>query len=148
MWSPLPPRSLERIIRREMRQAKLPARGGDSCGLLWAYKWCSRALSSLSGGRPKTGAWSCEELGAWSYEISRAEEEPPSRPLFSRARACPCPRRLCYEKLMPAAHAVVLGPEAPPPRLCTAQLRPVRRAQAAGGNRRYRSIRPTQRTGS
>ena len=43
----------------------------------------------------------------------------PSRPLFSRARACPCPRRLCYEKPMPAAHAVVLGPEGPPNFYCS-----------------------------
>ena len=44
------------------------------------------------------------------YEQRRS----PSRPLFSQARACPCPRRLCYEKTMPAAHAAVLGPVVPP----------------------------------
>ena len=51
------------------------------------------------------------ELGATKFHEQRRS---PSRPLFSRARACPCPRRLCYEKLMPAAHAVALGPEVPP----------------------------------
>ena len=38
----------------------------------------------------------------------------PSRQIFSRVRACPCPRLFCHEKPMPAAHAVVLGPEVPP----------------------------------
>jgi len=50
-------------------------------------------------------------LGAMKFHKQRGG---PSRPLFSRARACPCPRRLCCEKIMPAAHAVVLGPKASP----------------------------------
>ena len=45
---PTAPRSLE-IIRREMRQAE-PLRGAGQRRLLWAYKWCSGALScSLRG---------------------------------------------------------------------------------------------------
>ena len=53
----------------------------------------------------------CLELLAMNFHEQRRG---PSRPLFSRARACPCPRRLCYEKPMPAAHAVALGPERAP----------------------------------
>ena len=55
---------------------------------------------------------SCE-LGAWSYETSRAEEDSYQAAFLSSARL-PFPRRLCYGKLMPAAHAVVLGREVPP----------------------------------
>ena len=64
------------------------------------------------------------------------------RPLFSQARACPCPRRLCYEKQMPAAHAVVLGPE-PPPRyvpLSSAQCTGLRRQAAIAVRGRWLGI--------
>ena len=51
------------------------------------------------------------ELGAMKFHEQRRG---PSRLLFSQARACPCPRRLYYERPMPAALAVAFGPRVPP----------------------------------
>ena len=82
-------------------------------------------------------------LGAWSYEISRAEEEPQQAAFLLSTRPC-------YEKFMPAAHAVVLGPEMPLRNL-PQQLRPVHRAQAADdrpGRGRWLGIVLRRRAGS
>ena len=72
----------------------------------------------------------------WSLELGdlkfHEQRRGPSRPLLSRARACLCPRRLCYEEPIPAAHAVVLGPEVPLGKSTTYSAWCTGRAQAGG----------------
>ena len=88
-----PPSKIRAVALTENRQS-------PSCSLWWALtSWMGLSL----------------ELGAVKFHEQRRST---SRPLFSRARACPCPRQHCYDMFMPTAHAtiVLFLAQKPPPR--------------------------------